>query len=35
MWPIDRTKSGATILGQSGPGSDSNDMLLTILQSSN
>ena len=32
--PIDRTLSGATTLGQSGPGSDGNEMVLRILQSS-
>ena len=34
IWPIDQTLSGATILGQSGPGSDSNKRVLHILQSS-
>ena len=28
VWPIDRTLSGATILGQSWPGSDSNEEVL-------
>ena len=32
--PINRTISGATILGQSGPGSDSNEGVLRIPQSS-
>ena len=34
MWPIDRTLSGATSPGQSGYGSDSNERLLSIFQSS-
>ena len=34
IWPIDRTWSGATILGQSGPGSDGNEGVLCIPQSS-
>ena len=34
IWPIDRTLSGATTLGQSGPGSDGNEGVLRILQSS-
>ena len=29
--PIDRTQSSATILGQSGPGSDGNEGVLRIL----
>ena len=33
--PIDRTLSGATILGQSGPESDGNEEVLCILQSFN
>ena len=32
--PIDRTLSGATTLGQSGPGSDDNEGMLYISQSS-
>ena len=32
--PIDRTLSGATTLGQSGPGSDANEEVLCIPQSS-
>ena len=32
--PIDRTLSGATTLGQSGPGSDDNEWVLCIPQSS-
>ena len=32
--PIDRTLSGATTLGQSGPGSDGNEVLLQIPKSS-
>ena len=35
IWPIDRTLSGATTLGQSGPGSDGNEGVLHIPQSSN
>ena len=31
--PIDRTLSGATTLGQSGPGSDGNERVLRISQS--
>ena len=31
--PIDRALSGATILGQSGPGSNGNEGVLRILQS--
>ena len=34
IWPIDRTLSGATTLGQSGPGSDSNEGVLCFSQSS-
>ena len=34
IWPIDRTLSGATTLGQSGPGSYGNDRVLHIPQSS-
>ena len=34
IWPIDRTLSGATTLGQSGPGSDGNEGVLRIPQSS-
>ena len=34
IWPIDRTLSDATTLGQSGPGSDSNEGVLCIPQSS-
>ena len=30
IWPIDRTLSGATIPGQSGPGSDDNEGVLHI-----
>ena len=30
MWPIDKTLSGATTLGQSGPGSDGNEGVLRI-----
>ena len=30
IWPIDRTLSGATTPGQSGPGSDGNKELLSI-----
>ena len=33
-WPIDRILSGATTLGQSGPGSDGNKEILQIPQSS-
>ena len=32
IWPIDRSLSGATILGQSGPGSDGNEGVLHIPQ---
>ena len=35
IWPIDRTLSWATILGQSEPRSDDNKWLLRIPQSSN
>ena len=34
IWPIDRTLSGATTPGQSGPGSDGNEGVLRISQSS-
>ena len=34
IWPIDRTQSNATTLGQSGPGSDGIEGVLHILQSS-
>ena len=34
IWPIEGTLSGATILGQSGPGSDGNKDVLHIPQSS-
>ena len=34
IWPIDRTLSGATTPGQSGPGSDSNEGVLCIPESS-
>ena len=34
VWPIDRTLSGATTLGQSGPGSDGNEEVLCFPQSS-
>ena len=34
IWPINRPLSGATIPGQSGPGSDGNKVELCILQSS-
>ena len=30
IWPIDRTLSGATTPGQSGPGSDGNEGVLRI-----
>ena len=33
IWPIDRALSGATTLGQSGPGSDGNEGALCISQS--
>ena len=32
IWPIDRTLSGATTPGQSGPGSDGNEGVLCIPQ---
>ena len=35
IWPIDRTLSGATTPGQSGPGSDDNEWVIYIPQSSN
>ena len=35
IWPIDRTLSGAISQGQSGPGSNGNEGVLHILQSSN
>ena len=34
FWPIDRTLSSATTLGQSGPGSDGNEGVLSISHSS-
>ena len=34
IWPIDKTLSGPTTLGQSGRGSNGNEGLLCILQSS-
>ena len=34
IWPIDRTLSGATTTGQSGPGSNGNERVLNISQSS-
>ena len=34
IWPIDRVISGATTPGQSGPGSDANEGVLHIPQSS-
>ena len=34
IWPIDRTLSGSTTLGQIGPGSDGNEGVLCIHQSS-
>ena len=34
IWPIDRTLSGTPTLGQSGTGSDDNEGVLCILQSS-
>ena len=33
IWPIDRTLSGATTQGQSGPGSNGSEGLLSIPQS--
>ena len=35
IWPIDRTLSGSTTPGQSGPGTDGDEGALCILQSSN
>ena len=35
IWHIDRTPSGATTPGQSEPGSDDNEGILCIPQSSN
>ena len=35
IWPIDRTLSSATTQGQSRPGSDGNEGVLCITQSSN
>ena len=35
IWFIDRTQSGATNLGQSGPGNDANEGVLCIPQSFN
>ena len=34
IWPIDRTLSGVTIPSQSEPGSDGNERILHITQSS-
>ena len=34
IWPIDRTQAGATTPGQCGPGSDGNEGVLRISQSS-
>ena len=34
IWPVDRALSGATTSGQSGPGSDGNEGVLCIPQSS-
>ena len=34
IWPIDRAISGATTQGKSGPGSDGNEGVLRIPQSS-
>ena len=34
IWPIDRALSGATTPGQNGPGSDGNEGVLCIPQSS-
>ena len=34
IWPIDRALSGSSSPGQSGPGSDGNEGVLSILQSS-
>ena len=33
IWPENRTLSGTTTPGQSGPGSDGNEKVLHILQS--
>ena len=33
-WPIDGNITGTIILGQSGPGSNANEEVLNILQSS-
>ena len=35
IWPIDKTQSGATTLGLTWPGSDGNEAVLYISQSSN
>ena len=35
IWPIDKTLSGATTLGQNGPKYDDNEWVLHIPQSSN
>ena len=35
IWPIYKPLSGTTTLGQSGPGSDGNERVLSILQSRN
>ena len=32
IWPIDKTQSGNTTSGQSGPGSDGNEGVLSIPQ---
>ena len=34
IWPIDRTLSSATTLGQIGPGSHGTEGVISILQSS-
>ena len=34
IWPIDRTRSDPATLGQSGPGSDGNEEVIRISQSS-
>ena len=34
IWPLDRTISGATTPGHSGPGSDGNEGVVRILQNS-
>ena len=34
IWPIDKTLSGATTPGQSGPGSDGNEGVLRLPKSS-